>query len=274
MPLTVTPLRVRVTLCIDVECGVALVWFRQEGDNRYEVRSAGNTRRLYTNGVFHSQYNPLQPVTGNVWDLLLLPAYLLPAGSVCRVLVLGVGGGAVIRLLNHFIHPAEIVGVELNPVHLEVAREFFGVEAENVELVEADARYWLRRYRGEPFDMIIDDIFSDQGGDPQRAVAADAPWFRSLLKLLSPEGVLVVNFGSRQELQQSAYFSDRAIGARFASAFALTTPLYENVIGAFVCREADSATLRQRLRQAPELNPERKGCRLNYRIRRIAPGEK
>jgi spermidine synthase len=248
---------------------VALIWSRQEGETRYEVRSAGNTRRLYTNGVFHSQYNPTQPVTGSVWDLLLLPAFFLPPESVQRVLVLGVGGGAVIRQLNHFLQPQQIVGVELNPVHLEVAREYFGVEQENVELFEADARWWLKQYRGEPFDMIIDDIFTDADGDPQRAVAADGPWMRGLLKHLSPDGVLVCNFGSAQELKESAYFTQPAIGKRFARAFQLTTPLYENAIGAFLRQPSESALLRQRLRGVTGLNPDNKTSKLNYRISRV-----
>jgi spermidine synthase len=248
---------------------MAILWSRQEGDSRYEVRSAGNTRRLYTNGVFHSQYNPKQPVTGSVWDLLLLPAFFLPPGSVRRVLVLGVGGGAVIRQLNHFLQPERIVGVELNPVHLEVAREFFDVEAANVELHQADARWWLKRYRGEPFDMIIDDIFSDADGEPQRAVAADGPWMRVLLKQLTPHGVLVCNFGSVQELKACACFTQAAVGRQFARAFQLTTPLYENAIGAFLRQPSESAVLRQRLRGVPGLNPDRKSSRLNYRIQRL-----
>ena len=248
---------------------MAILWSKQDGDTRYEVRSAGNTRRLYTNGVFHSQYNPTQPVTGSVWDLLLLPAFFLPPPQLKRVLVLGVGGGAVIRQLNHFLRPEQIVGVELNPVHLEVAREHFGVEQENVELFEADARWWLKQYRGEPFDMIIDDIFTDADGDPQRAVVADGPWMRGLLKHLSPDGVLVCNFGSTQELKESGYFNQPSIGKRFARVFQLTTPLYENAIGAFLRQPSESAVLRQRLRSVPGLNPDNKSGKLNYRIRRL-----
>jgi len=249
---------------------VAILWFKQDGETRYEVRGAGESRRLYTNGVFHSQYNPRQPVTGNVWDLLLLPAFLLPVGTVRRVLVLGVGGGAVIRQLNHFLAPELIVGVELNPVHLWVAQEFFGVAGENVELHQADARWWLRQYHGEPFDMIIDDIFSDADGDPQRAVVADGPWMRGLLKHLSPDGVLVFNFGSPRELKECAWFRQPAMAKRLVAAFQLTTPLYENAIGAFLRRPAETATLRERLRTVPGLNPEQRGCRLNYRIRRLS----
>lgn len=248
---------------------MAILWFKQDGDTRYEVRSAGNSRRLYTNGVFHSQYNPLQPVTGNVWDLLLLPAFLLPPGQVRRVLVLGVGGGAVIRQLSHFLSPELIVGVELNPVHLWVAREFFGVEGENIELHEADARWWLKQYRGEPFDMIIDDLFSDAEGDPRRAVVADGPWMRGLLKHLSPDGVLVFNFGSPQELKECAWFQQPAIARRLASAFQLTTPLYENAIGAFTRHPVETAVLREHLRAIPGLNPEQRSSRLNYRLRKL-----
>jgi spermidine synthase len=248
---------------------VALLWYKQEGENRYEVRGAGNTRRLYTNGVFHSQYNPQQPLTGSVWDLLLLPAFLLPAGAVRRVLVLGVGGGAVIRQLNHFLEPERIVGVELNAVHLQVAREHFGVAGENVELHQEDARWWLKQYRGAPFDMIIDDLFSDAGGEPQRAVAVDGPWLRGLLKLLAPAGVLVCNFGSPRELRECAWFRQPAVATRLVTAFQLTTPLYENAIGAFVCRPAASAALRERLRGVAGLNPDHKSSRLNYRIRRL-----
>lgn len=251
---------------------MALLWSKQEGDSRYEVRSAGNSRRLYTNGVFHSQYNPTQPVTGSVWDLLLLPAFFLPPETVQRVLVLGVGGGAVIRQLNHFLQPQQIVGVELNPVHLEVAREFFGVEQANVALHQADARWWLKQYRGAPFDMIIDDIFSDTGGDAQRAVAVDGPWMRGLFKHLTPDGAIACNFGSPKELRQSAYCTLESIARRFASAFQLTTPLYENAIGAFLRRPAEATLLRQRLRTIPELNTDRKGCRLNFRIKCLTHG--
>ena len=248
---------------------MSILWERDTGDTLYQVRQAGRSMRLYTNGVLHSQYNPGRPLTGSVWDLLLLPAFFMPAGAVRRVLVLGVGGGAVIRQLNHFLSPELIVGVELNPVHLEVAREYFEVEQENVELVEADARWWLKQYRGEPFDLIIDDLFTDADGDPQRAVAADGPWMRGLLKQLSPEGVLVCNFGSPEELKESAYFTQASIGQRFAAAFQLSTPLYENAIGAFLRQPSDSAVLRERLRHVPGLNPDLASSKLNYRIRKL-----
>jgi len=61
------------------------------------VRSAGYSLRLYTDGVFHTQYNPGNPLTGHIWDLLMLPAFFYEPDTIKRVLVLGVGGVASIQ---------------------------------------------------------------------------------------------------------------------------------------------------------------------------------
>jgi len=247
---------------------LALLWLRQEGDTRYEVRTAGHSIRLYSNGVFHSQYNPRQPVSGSLWDLLMLPAFFAPQ-AVRRVLVLGVGGGTVIRQLNHFLAPHTIVGIELNPLHLDVARRFFGVAAANVTLHEADALRWVREYRGAPFDLIIDDLFGHAGGEAQRAVAADGRWFRSLGRLLAEDGTLVFNFVSGAELRGCAWFADPRLRQRYPAAFRLTAPQYHNAVAAFLRRDLPTSCLRRQLAAWPALDPRRRACRLNYRIRRL-----
>ncbi|WP_455217906.1 hypothetical protein, partial [Kaarinaea lacus] len=87
---------------------MAIVWHKKISGTCYEVRKAGNSIRLYTDGVFHSQYNPHRPVTGSVWDLLMLPAFFTNIDKISRVLVLGVGGGSVIQLLHRYVKPDEI----------------------------------------------------------------------------------------------------------------------------------------------------------------------
>ena len=58
------------------------VLFEKVANGRvYQVRSAGNSRRLYTDGVFHSQYNPNHIITGSVWDLLFLPSQFYVKGA-------------------------------------------------------------------------------------------------------------------------------------------------------------------------------------------------
>lgn len=248
---------------------MSIVWQKHADGVDYQVRRAGRTLRLYTNGVFHSQYNPARPVTGSVWDLLLLPAFFYPPGELQRILVLGVGGGAVIQNLRRFVQPRQIVGVELNPVHVSVAERFFGVRGDDVQLVEADAIEWVRQYDGPPFDLVIDDLFGEVDGEPQRAIFADNKWVRSLIALLSGEGAIVSNFASRLELDVSAYVAQASCRNRFVSGFNFTTTQNYNNVGAFLRRPATTRQLRERLARIPELNPRRRSSGLAYRIRTL-----
>lgn len=248
---------------------MAILWTRCVDGTRYEVRSAGHTRRLYTDGVFHSQYNLRRPVTGGIWDLLSLPAFFYPPGAIRRVLVLGVGGGAVIRQLLHFAAPQEVVGVELDAVHLDLARRFFGLDDPRFTPVQAEAAAWVAAYQGAPFDLIIDDVFGGRDGEPRRAVPATAAWFRALLRHLGPQGALVMNFIANADLYGCGYFTNAAVARRFGSAFRLSHPLHENAIGAFLRPAVHSRELRARLAGVPGLDPGRRSSLLRYRICRL-----
>ncbi len=263
---------------------MALLWQKQSQGDVIEVRSAGASRRLYSNGVFHSQYNPNHRVSGGVWDLLLLPAFGLPQGQIQRVLVLGVGGGAVIRMLQHFLRPRQIIGVDLSSVHLQVARRFFGVKSgggTEIDLVCDDARHWLQQANtqnqgqnrsqnhGQAFDLIIDDLFSHVEGEACRAIAADADWLRLLCAQLSANGVLVMNFESRAELLASAACAEAPVRQRFAAAREFSTRHYENRIGAFYPQPWQASRFRQQLQAFQELDRRRKSCRLDFSCRKV-----
>lgn len=247
---------------------MAILFHQQRHGHQYEVRSAGHTRRLYTDGVFHSQYNPRHVLTGSVWDLLFLPSQFFAPGTLKRVLVLGVGGGAAIHQLNHFAAPQTLVGVELNPLHLQLAKRFFGLRYTNLQLVQANAVYWLSEYAGEPFDLIIDDLYGEDGGEPCRAVAADGSWFDLLLEHLSEQGMLVMNFVNAREWRQSAYFHETFVREAFAQAYRLATPTCHNRVAALLRQPASLRDFRARLHQQPLLDTRRAGCRLRYDIRR------
>ncbi len=134
---------------------MAVLWQKKTAGQHYEVRTAGNSRRLYKNGVCHSQFNPANPVTGSIWDLLILPSCYQPETAPRRVLVLGVGGGAVILQLQELFNPELIIGVEMDPLHLDIARRFFGLGSDNVKLIRSDAVSWLRDACDQKFDLVI-----------------------------------------------------------------------------------------------------------------------
>jgi spermidine synthase len=245
---------------------MAILWQKTIKNTHYQVRTAGQTRRLYTDGVFHSQFNPEHAVAGGVWDVLMLPALFYPKNTMQRVLVLGVGGGAAIHLLQRYVKPAEIIGVELNPVHIMVAKRYFGITAKLAQLVEADAIKWLENYSGPPFDMIIDDLFGEQDGEPVRAVKANKAWFEKLNSHLSEDGILVMNFTSRNDLKNCAAVSYKKISGLFTSSFQFTLTHYDNAIGAFLKKKSSSQILRHHINEIDEL---KKSKKLDFHIRKI-----
>lgn len=248
---------------------MAILWQRQVLGRTYEVRGAGQTRRLYTDGVFHSQYNPNHPVTGSIWDLLLLPAFFYPRGKIKNILVLGVGGGAVIQQFQYFLKPENIIGIELNPNHLYVAKKYFGVKGDNVSLIQADAIKWVNSNRDKKFDLIVDDLFGEKDGEPVRAIEANVSWFNSLSSMLKKDGCLVSNFVSSGELKQCAYFKNNSVRQNFMSVFKLGSPGYENAIGAFFKISASAQVLKKNLIGTPKLNPTLKTSRLNFNVQRL-----
>lgn len=230
----------------------------------YEVKNAGKTLRLYTDGVFHSQFHPDHLLTGSVWDLLMLPAFLKPADEIKRVLVLGVGGGAVIHQLNRFIAPERIVGIELNRNHIQIARKYFHLNQANVFLYEADAVEWVKAYRGPGFDMIIDDLFFSEQGEAKRVLPLDKVWFEHLADLLNPDGLMVVNCATPQELASSAYFHKPSVKRQFESAFRFSTPYCENAVGVFAKESYSLKAFNHNISKHVGLQKARKRVALRY----------
>ena len=206
----------------------------ERGATRYSVRAHGASVRLYTNGVFHSQWNPDRPFAGGVWDCLSLPVLYREPGAVRRALVLGVGGGAVLQQLARLLPAAHLVGVELEAAHLEVARRHFGLDAldgarpVSATLVHADAMRWVASAEpGEPFDLIVDDLYGHENGEPSRAVALEPVWVEALAALLSPAGLYVANTVDAREAARAVPALADA-GLRFGARW--SQDAWENVV--------------------------------------------
>ena len=246
---------------------MALLWQKKTGSAHYEVRTAGNSLRLYTNGVFHSQYHPHKPLTGYVWDLLMLPVFFYPPESIKRVLVLGVGGGAVFHSLRHFINPELMVGIELDDVHVKIARRFFDLKGQGIELHTADAMHWMQHYTGEKFDLIIDDVFAEQDGQPLQVTTATQQWLAMMRKHLSSQGMIVKNFLDQKTLGMAIRQGNIKQG--FRSMFVLSGAKDQNRVAVFLRGDASQHDLRQHIKTMPQLDAALKSGKLKYAVRRL-----
>ena len=246
---------------------MAIIWSKVVRDELYQVRTAGESIRLYKSGVFHSQWNPVRPLAGGVWDLLFIPA-LFASQPSSRVLVLGVGGGACLKLYRQLLKADEVVGVELDRVHLQVARQFFGLTDPRVKLVCADALDWVAGYCGAKFDIVVEDLFTESSGEPMRVAPATDAWFASLLKMLNPEGILIINFEDAKQMRQSIKPYEKAAG-KSALAYQFSQPSYGNCVCAFLSSEEKPATLRARLEEVMESYPASRQSAQRFRVRRV-----
>ncbi|CAI8320218.1 MAG: Polyamine aminopropyltransferase [Opitutia bacterium UBA7350] len=227
---------------------MAILWQYSTGEDYYEVRSAGSSVRLYRNGVHHSQWNPKRPLAGSVWDLLALPALHRTTEGIETACILGFGAGAAAGVLGVAAGIKQIVGVELDPLHLSVADGFFGCSA-GVELVTGDAVEWVRTHSKEgSYDLIIDDLYGELDGEPVRYAPLDDVWFGEMVELLRPGGMLVLNLIEPDKVPHLPPMRNAELGARFPYRKVFWLEGYENRVVAFSERPLKAENFRARLR--------------------------
>ena len=250
---------------------MAVLWETHLEGVHYEVRTAGNTVRLYTNGVFHSQYNPKHVFSGAIWDLMSLPLLLKPIGAIKRILVLGVGGGTILHQF-HYLNPnMDMVGIEINATHIMIANKFFGLSLPNIQLIQSDAIQWVKKVskmkQGPKFDLIVDDIYGeDSEGNPQRIALASSTWCQSLLELLNPGGLILMNFTDPPSYENCAFLNTDKRDKRIQSGLSLKTPAYENRILVFSEEVLSTQKFRHQLRQHSVIAKHIKSGQLKIKI--------
>jgi len=101
------------------------------------------------------------------------------------VLLLGLGGGAMLRHLEAYLPEAEITAVERDPAVIALAREHFRIRG---RIVRADAEDWVAGRRAE-FDAVLVDLYDSTGG----ASVGEGFW-DDCVAALRPGGCMGVNW--------------------------------------------------------------------------------
>ena len=124
-------------------------------------------------------------------------AGLLYRSETSSCLLIGLGGGAIVRFFNHHLPRLELDVVEIDPVVVRVAREFFGTtEAPGTRIRVADGRDFLERSAAR-YDLILIDAHlhpdarTDSTGHPLSL--RSAPFYRSVRERLNPGGMVMFN---------------------------------------------------------------------------------
>lgn len=202
-----------------------------EAESRYhylQVTERHGVRRLYLNDGYAVQsatYLDGLPYFGTVWGYYALAPSFTTRGAPRRVLVLGLGGGTSARYYQETYPRAEIVGVELDPTVVEVARRYFGLPP-GVEVRTGDARAFLARDRRH-YDLIVVDAFRF----PYVPFQLTTREFFELARLhLEPGGALMLNVGRLGEARDVVNAVARTLGTSFREVSAVDAPNASNTI--------------------------------------------
>ena len=179
-------------------------------------------------GATHATWHPTERMTGHAWDAITAGTLSHP-GEPRSILLLGLGGGTVLRQLRLFLPHARIVAVEIDTEMIRLARDYMELDSLQIEVVPGDAYDFLAENR-ERFDVVIDDLYRCGDRDVERPRAVDRSEVAAHCRHLLPGGVLVMNFvlGSGHSLRHRA--ARRAFQQNFASVRAIRPPLSHNEI--------------------------------------------
>lgn len=159
--------------------------------NTMEVVQIGARVDLDVEGATYATWHPEHVLTGYSWDGLAVGGLLRAAGPPSSVLILGLGGGTVARQLRTFCPDIRVVGVEIDPGVVDLARRHLHL-AEDIEVHVADAYDWLAR-SDDHFDVVIDDLFLTGATDVVRSRVPEGDTLALLRRRVAPGGVVVAN---------------------------------------------------------------------------------
>ena len=249
---------------------MAIIWSESIDGNHYEVRTAGASLRLYRNGVHHSQFNPDRPLSGGIWDLLTVTALYRRPESVQRALILGFGAGAAGRLLMELVQPEQIVGIDLDPIHLSVADSFFEC-SHGCELLAADAIEWVQATsdQNDQYDWILDDLYGEEDGLPVRCGPKSTDWFRRLASRVKPDGMLVINLVEPGDVRSLPILTDPQLQSQFPYVIQLSMSAYDNRVLALSALPFSKPQFESRLEAFCGTFPRCRGVGSKYRVKRL-----
>jgi spermidine synthase len=239
--------------------------------SRMRIRKVHNVRTLSFvrdsgEEVTESQVNLEKP-----YDLLIDYTRFMFLSYVFRpkqekVLIVGLGGGAMVHFMKHYDPKAKIDVVEIDPVIVSVADKYFGVKtAGNVTIHTKDGFEYLKN-TDATYDVIYMDAFlkpardTDPTGVPLRLKTVR--FYKDIQKKLSPDGLVVFNINPHAHIEDDV----KNIRDAFPQTYVFHLPDYGGlvVVGSMATKRIDNRSV---IAAAAELD---RRFRTSYSFREMA----
>lgn len=168
-----------------------------KGDKCIEVVDQGEFRSLYfKNSVIQSRlYHQAPEKLVLRYTQYMMAAALLAIPDPARILLIGVGAGALLHFFNHYLKETPIDGVDNSNHIIKIARGFFRIpENDQISIHCKDGLRYLTDIKdATSYDLILVDAFNDNG---MAKSIYSSEFFKVAGKRLTSRGVICCNLWS------------------------------------------------------------------------------
>lgn len=127
---------------------------------------------------------------------------LLMKQDMRSVLILGLGGGSLVRALRHFRQKLKIDAIEYRQAVIDVARQYFALPEDHaLNIICDDAGHYIKA-TAQRYDLIFTDLYLPEGMDQ---LQLSQQYLEHCKAHLMDDGLVIVNFWShdfKQTLQR------------------------------------------------------------------------
>ncbi len=152
------------------------------------IAELGDLRAMFLNGALQSLMNQNSQISYVHYTHGLVRLINQHRGQSSKILVIGLGGGAIPIFLER--QGFDVTAVDIDPVVVELAEKYMGLENFTGKIVVEDARVFLNRSR-DKFGAIVLDAFSADA-PPFHLSTMEA--FQACKDHLDDDGILVMNY--------------------------------------------------------------------------------
>jgi spermidine synthase len=221
--------------------------------SRILVRKAGNVRTLLFVRDSGEEAAQSQMDLANPHELRFVYLRYMFLSYAFRpnqehALIVGLGGGSMIHFLKRYDPGVKVDVVEIDPVVVRIAGEFFGVRSGgNVHVITADAVDYLADTPSR-YDVIYLDAFLKPSGDTDSTGVPlrlrTVRFYQSVQQKLRPGGLVVFNLNPHPGLQENI----ETIRAAFPQVYVFRLPANEGavVVASMVQERVSRSTLVER----------------------------
>jgi spermidine synthase len=186
--------------------------------------------RLNEGEGMHSVYGPSLLLTGGTWDYFLAAPFFNPPphtpDDVRSLAVVGLAAGTAAAQYTKIYGAIPIEGYEIDPVILEVGREFFNMTEPNLDALAVDGRWGLAHSR-RSFSVIAVDAYRPPYIPPHLTTVE---FFQIVRDRLSSDGVVTINVARLPDDRRLIEGLAATLGEVFPSVYVTDVPFSMNSI--------------------------------------------